>query len=122
MADYQSPFLSREKILENDLAFAIYDAFPVTEGHMLICPRRVFPNYFDATENEVRALWDLVAQARLLLADRLDVTDFNIGINCGAAAGQTIWHAHIHVIPRRGGDVADPRGGVRGVIADKQRY
>lgn len=121
-SDNQSPFLSRERILENELAFGIYDAFPVTEGHMLVCPLRVFPDYFESTELEVAALWALVAQARGYLIDKFGPLDFNIGINCGPAAGQTIWHAHIHVIPRREGDVSDPRGGVRGVIADRQRY
>lgn len=110
------------KILENDLAFAVNDAFPVTPGHMLIIPKRHFASFFEASKDEREALLDLVNDAKLLLDEEERPDGYNIGVNVGKAAGQTIMHVHIHLIPRKLGDVSDPRGGVRGVIPDRRMY
>lgn len=110
-------------INENDLAFAMRDGFPVTEYHTLIIPKRHAETYFDMTREEKEACDELMTQLRSEILD-LDssVTGFNIGMNAGLSAGQTIFHCHIHLIPRRDGDVEQPRGGVRGVIPNKQSY
>ena len=110
-------------IAENDLAFAIRDGFPVTEDHTLVIPKRHAEDYFELTAEELLACDDLLRKLRgdILYADS-GVQGFNIGMNVGAAAGQTIFHCHIHLIPRRSGDVENPRGGVRGVIPKKQSY
>lgn len=107
---------------ENDLGIVLWDAFPVTQGHVLVVPRRHVARIAELSENEQAALWALVMKARTRLDDDLHPDGFNIGVNDGRAAGQTVMHAHIHVIPRRDGDVEDPRGGVRWVISDKARY
>ncbi|MDI3508788.1 MAG: hypothetical protein PWP48_1606 [Clostridiales bacterium] len=100
-------------IMENELAFAIYDNFPVNKGHMLIIPKRHFASCFDATPDEVIAFNDLIKRAKGLLDSRFSPDGYNIGVNIGEAAGQTIFHLHIHVIPRYVGDVENPRGGIR---------
>lgn len=110
-------------IATNESAYAIRDGFPVTEGHTLIIPHRHIENYFGLTENEFQHSNTLLQQLRAeLLAEDPTITGFNIGMNAGASAGQTIFHCHTHLIPRREGDVADPRGGVRGVIPHKRDY
>ena len=113
-----------EKVVaENSLAFLISDGFPVTKGHLLAIPRRHVADYFDLHPPERNAVQRLLDEGRKhLCATHPDVSGFNVGINCGEAAGQTIFHCHVHLIPRRAGDVANPRGGVRGVIAGKQDY
>ena len=105
-------------------AFAkgIWDAFPVTEGHLLVVPHRHIPAWGDLQASEQAAMLDGVSRARALLSERFAPDGFNVGFNEGAAAGQTIPHFHIHVIPRRTGDMADPRGGVRHVIPHKGNY
>ena len=110
-------------IAENKLAFAIRDGFPVTEGHTLVIPKRHAEDYFELTAEELLACDDLLRQIRgdILEADS-GVQGFNIGMNVGAAAGQTIFHCHIHLIPRRSGDVENPRGGVRHLIPGKGDY
>lgn len=110
-------------IAENALAYAIRDGFPVTEGHTLVIPNRHARDYFDLTPEELLACDALLRQIRadILEADAT-VEGFNIGMNVGEVAGQTIFHCHIHLIPRRPGDVEQPRGGVRGVIPKKQQY
>ena len=110
-------------INENDLAFAMRDGFPVTEYHTLIIPKRHAETYFDMTREEKEACDELMTKLRSEILE-LDssVTGFNIGMNAGLSAGQTIFHCHIHLIPRRDGDVEQPRGGVRGVIPNKQSY
>ena len=100
-------------IMDNKLAFAIYDNFPVNQGHVLIMPKRHFSNYFDATHEEVLAFYDLTNKIKKLLDDEFKPSGYNIGINIGEAAGQTIFHLHIHIIPRYTGDVENPRGGIR---------
>lgn len=107
---------------ESEHGLALGDAHPVSEGHTLIVPRRHVAGLFELSD-EVRAdLWMLVARVRAMLARAEAPGGFTIGVNDGEAAGQTVGHAHIHVIPRRSGDVPDPRGGVRWVIPDRAAY
>jgi diadenosine tetraphosphate (Ap4A) HIT family hydrolase/5-methylcytosine-specific restriction endonuclease McrA len=113
----------RQIELENGLAMVLSDAFPVSEGHSLVIPKRHTPDYFDLGTAEIRASQQLIAETRAVLLERdPSIVGFNIGVNCGEAAGQTVMHCHIHVIPRRQGDSANPRGGVRGVIPEKGDY
>lgn len=103
--------------------FAIADCFPVSEGHLLIIPKRHTIDYFSLTEVEKQDVDKLIQMLRTkILENDSAVTGFNIGINCGESAGQTIFHCHIHLIPRREGDTPNPRGGVRGVIPHKMGY
>ena len=113
----------RRIIRVNELAVVLYDQYPVTAYHSLIVPKRHVATYFDLFEPERRAISLLLDELReeILRSDR-QVTGFNVGINCGETAGQTVDHAHVHLIPRRAGDVPDPRGGVRGVIPGKATY
>ena len=119
---FQSPFLDKEKIIQNDVGFVIYDGFPVSKGHCLVVPHRVYSDYFDSTDEEIRGLQKLVAETKKYLDKTYNPDGYNIGINCGEVGGQTVPHVHIHLIPRYRGDVIDPRGGVRGVIPSKQKY
>ena len=109
-------------VLENDLCYARYDKYPVSPGHLLLIPFRHIPTLFDATDDEQAALLALVREAKTLLDGRFHPDGYNVGVNVGAAAGQTVMHLHVHVIPRYAGDVEDPRGGVRGAIPEKRRY
>jgi diadenosine tetraphosphate (Ap4A) HIT family hydrolase len=116
------PFCSLEEDriqLECEFASAFLDAFPVAEGHTLVVPKRHVARMFDLPQGEQAAVWMMVTQVRAKLMAELRPDGFTIGLNDGPAAGQTIMHAHVHVIPRRHGDVADPRGGVRWIIPDK---
>ena len=127
MSQFESPFLGvqvSEWICSNDLAFAIFDGFPVSPGHVLVTTRRVVENWFDATDAEQSAMMELVKQSKRLLDIRLSPKPdgYNVGFNSGGAAGQTVPHVHIHVIPRYHGDMPDPRGGVRHVIPEKANY
>jgi diadenosine tetraphosphate (Ap4A) HIT family hydrolase len=119
------PFCNPDKsriILANDHAMAIYDGFPVTPGHSLIVPKRHIASFFEATREEQTAMLDLLAETRQLLLKERSPDGFNIGINDGTAAGQTVMHLHIHLIPRYAGDTADPRGGVRWIMPEKAPY
>jgi len=109
-------------VLANDRAVAIRDGFPVSPGHTLIIPRRHVGSFFEVTDEERADLMQLLAQARQGLEQEFHPAGYNIGINDGAAAGQTVPHLHIHLIPRYPGDRPDPRGGVRWVIPDKADY
>ena len=109
-------------IASNNLAVAIYDRFPVSPGHILVIPRRHFADYFDATEEERRAIDQLLQESRAILLREKSPNGFNIGINVGAAAGQTVSHLHVHLIPRYVGDHPQPAGGVRHVIPGKGHY
>ncbi len=109
-------------IAQNEHAFAIRDAFPVSPGHTLIIPKRHVGSFFDAAQEEKLALLALLDEAKAVIDGEYQPASYNIGINDGAAAGQTVPHLHIHLIPRYTGDVEDPRGGVRGVIPAKQKY
>ena len=112
----------QDKILENSKCFAIYDRFPVSKGHLLIIPMRHFPNYFEATKDELAGFNEMVFEAQERLNSLYSPDGYNIGINCGEVAGQTVMHTHVHLIPRYTDDVTDPRGGIRGVIPTKQKY
>lgn len=107
---------------ENELALLIMDGYPVSPGHSLIIPKRHLGSFFDATPPERAALLALLDKAKELVEDEHKPDGYNIGINDGAAAGQTVPHLHIHLIPRYLGDQDDPRGGVRWVIPDKANY
>ena len=109
--------------LANDLACALWDSYPVTRLHALIIPRRHARDYFSLNADELLACDDLLHRVRgLVMADDAAVEGFNIGANVGEAAGQTIFHCHFHLIPRRRGDMEDPRGGVRHLIPGKGAY
>lgn len=119
----QCPFCSdKDIIMENSHAIAIYDKYPVNPGHMLIIPKRHFNDYFDATDDEKKAIWALVDKCKRFLDDKYHPDGYNVGINAGAAAGQTVMHLHVHLIPRYEGDMDNPAGGVRGVIPEKRMY
>jgi diadenosine tetraphosphate (Ap4A) HIT family hydrolase len=109
-------------VAENALAQAVLDTYPVAPGHTLIVPRRHARTIWDLTEEEYAACFALVRAAKAIIAGRHRPDGFNVGVNCEQAGGQSVWHAHIHLIPRYKGDVPDPRGGVRNVIPHKAHY
>jgi diadenosine tetraphosphate (Ap4A) HIT family hydrolase len=109
-------------VAENSLAVAFLDAFPLNAGHCLLIPRRHEPDFLALTGEEQAAIWALVTPVCRHIDAGAMPDGYNIGINVGAAAGQTVNHAHLHVIPRHEGDVADPRGGIRCVIPERARY
>jgi diadenosine tetraphosphate (Ap4A) HIT family hydrolase/5-methylcytosine-specific restriction endonuclease McrA len=114
----------RERIIdENALAYVIRDGYPVTQYHSLFIPKRHIADYFDLTQAELNAINQLIKGQKKLL-DELDTTidGYNVGMNCGESAGQTVFHCHIHLIPRRTGDVENPRGGIRHTITNKGNY
>ena len=112
-----------EKILiDRPLAFAKHDGYPVSKGHTLIIPRRHVASFFETTEDERLAMMRLLDEVKGMLDREHKPDGYNIGINNGAAAGQTVMHLHIHLIPRYNGDRADPRGGVRWIIPEKAAY
>jgi len=111
-----------EPVLRNDLAYALYDRYPVNPGHLLILSRRHVPTWFEASPEEKSALLSLVEEGKRMLDNHRAPDGYNIGINVGAVAGQTVMHLHVHLIPRFRGDVENPRGGVRGVVPARQSY
>jgi diadenosine tetraphosphate (Ap4A) HIT family hydrolase len=112
-----------EVIDENELCLALTDNYPVTEGHCLIIPRRHARTYFDMNADEVLAATQLLHRARERIQQQdAKVTGFNIGMNSGKSAGQSVFHAHIHLIPRRDGDQENPHGGVRKIFPEKANY
>jgi diadenosine tetraphosphate (Ap4A) HIT family hydrolase len=108
---------------ENDLAYASYDSYPVSNHHCLIIPKRHINDYFDLTKNELIACDELIKiiKNEVVVKDQ-SVKGFNLGTNIGKVSGQSIFHCHFHLIPRREGDVENPQGGVRSVIPKKQHY
>lgn len=118
------PFCStdRKMIFETAMSFAILDGFPVSDGHTLIIPKRHTPGFFELSEEEQADCIRLLNKVKVYLEEKYSPDAFNVGINVGEAAGQTVPHVHIHLIPRYAGDVPEPRGGVRGVIPDKRMY
>jgi len=102
-------------LFENELAFAIYDKYPVSKGHVLVIPKRHFPNYFNATKEEIVAMNEITHVVKDYLDEHYEPHGYNVGVNVHEAAGQTIFHMHIHIIPRHIGDVEDPRGGIRNI-------
>ena len=114
---------SRSSILfENEYAYVKEDAYPVSKGHLLIISKRHVKDWFSLTAAEQNAVNELLCRAKRYLDETYHPDGFNAGINCGTAAGQTIFHVHMHLIPRYAGDAENPRGGVRGVISAKQDY
>ena len=108
---------------ENQLGYSSIDGYPVSEFHSLIVPKRHVVSYFELTSEEIQACNELILKTKeKILKQDSSVKGFNIGTNAGKVAGQSIMHCHIHLIPRREGDVEDPQGGVRSVIAKKQHY
>jgi diadenosine tetraphosphate (Ap4A) HIT family hydrolase len=120
-----SPFLQippAQWVASNALAFAVRDAFPVSAGHTLVVTRRLVATWFDATRDEQIAIIELVDQIKQQLDAELRPDGYNIGVNVGVAAGQSVMHLHLHVIPRYAGDVENARGGVRHVIPWRGHY
>ena len=112
-----------ERAHENDLAYASYDSYPVSEHHCLIIPKRHIKDYFDLSNDELIACNDLIKVVKKEITNKdPSVKGFNLGTNIGVVSGQSIFHCHFHLIPRREGDVDNPQGGVRSVIPNKQHY
>jgi len=115
--------MAPDKIIsQNAHTFTVRDTLPVSPGHTLIVPKRHIAGIFEGEPDEVAALWDALQQARTRLLREFSPDGFNIGINDGLAAGQTILHLHIHIIPRYKGDMPDPRGGIRWIFPEKAVY
>ncbi|MBO7718457.1 HIT family protein [Candidatus Saccharibacteria bacterium] len=112
----------KDFFLENDLAIARFDNFPVNEGHLEVIPKRHIKDWWEATPEERVAIFNLIDEAKNVVDEKYHPDAYNIGMNLGEAAGQSIMHLHVHLIPRYKGDVPNPRGGVRGVIPQKQNY
>lgn len=108
--------------LENEYAIARYDDFPVNKGHLEVITKRHIKDWWETTPEEKLAIFELLDKAKEIIESKYNPDGYNIGMNLGESAGQTLMHLHVHLIPRYVGDVADPRGGVRGVIPDKKNY
>ena len=111
-----------EMLYKDDYFFIIRDRYPVSEGHLLIIGSRSCSDYFDLSEEEKNALTNAIIKAKYIIEKEFEPDGYNIGMNCGEAAGQTIFHFHCHVIPRYKGDMRDPRGGVRHCVEGKGYY
>jgi diadenosine tetraphosphate (Ap4A) HIT family hydrolase len=109
-------------ISHNELAYARWDGFPVSKGHALVIPRRHVASYFELSNDEVDSLFQLSKKVKMIIDEKYKPDSYNLGVNNGLEAGQTIPHCHIHVIPRYSGDVENPRGGVRHIIPGKGNY
>ncbi len=109
-------------IIENELFYSAWDNFAVSPGHALIIPKRHIDSFFDLSEKEILQFYDLLLKVKIRISKTHKPDAFNVGINDGIAAGRTIQHLHIHVIPRYNGDVENPRGGVRHIIPCKGFY
>ena len=123
------PFCNIEKttdksriVYQDDTWIAIYDNYPVSEGHVLLIPKRHVETFFNLNMIELGSLGVTIGIIKMILDKKFHPDGYNIGTNCGEAAGQTVMHCHIHIIPRYKGDMENPRGGVRGVIPEKQKY
>ena len=124
--DNNCPFCKAESerdiIASSSLSVAFFDGFPVSPGHALIIPKRHVSSFFDLSQEERQDLLNLADSVKQIVEERYHPDGYNIGVNVGEAAGQSIFHVHMHLIPRYQGDVPNPRGGVRGVIPTKQNY
>ena len=109
----------KDYVLENELAYAVFDVMPVNPGHLLIIPKRHVQNYFDITPEEELAMHDLLHKGKKLIDEKYSPDGYNFGVNCNECAGQTVMHVHMHLIPRYKGDTKFVHGGVRGVIPVK---
>ena len=114
--------LNRSILAETKLSLACLDSFPVSKGHTLVIPKRHVVSLWEMTTEEYTDAFALVRQVKDVLQEQFHPQGFNVGVNCGQAAGQTVFHAHIHLIPRYTGDVSNPRGGVRNIIPGKGNY
>jgi len=112
----------RSILAETKLSCAFFDSFPVTKGHSLVIPKRHVATIWEMTTDEYRDAFGVVRWVKDLLQKEFEPQGFNIGVNCGEVAGQTVFHAHIHIIPRFAGDVPNPRGGVRNIVPGKGNY
>lgn len=126
MNDKPCPFCNIAAISivdESDTCLVIRDGYPVTHLHTLIVTKQHVASYFDLNDEQLKDVnFHIENERKAILNEDPTVTGFNIGINCGEDAGQTVMHCHVHIIPRRRGDTPNPRGGVRGVIPGKQSY
>lgn len=113
-----------DRVINSDLVLGFFDRYPVSPGHLLLVPCRHVETWFDATKEEQTALMNAIDDAVRLIEPRLDrkPDGYNVGFNAGEAAGQTVMHLHLHVIPRFDGDIDDPRGGIRGAIPSRRIY
>jgi diadenosine tetraphosphate (Ap4A) HIT family hydrolase len=119
----ECPFCdSTDSVIKGKLLYARYDNYPVSEGHTLIIPYRHISDYFESSQDEKIEIIEMINKVKKMLDDKHSPDGYNIGINSGKAAGQSVMHLHVHMIPRYVGDMDDPKGGVRGVIPDKQKY
>ena len=114
--------LDRPILIESELSRAFFDSFPVSMGHTLIVPQRHVVSIWEMTAEEYADAFDLIRQVKDILLIKFRPQGFNVGVNCGESAGQSVWHAHIHIIPRYTGDVPNPRGGVRNIVPGKGNY
>ena len=115
--------IDKSRIIYQDSTWiAMLDGYPVSEGHTLLIPKRHCETYFDLNFLELESLGVTIGIVKRLLDTKYHPNGYNVGVNCGEDAGQTIMHCHIHIIPRYNGDCENPRGGVRGVIPEKQHY
>lgn len=115
--------IEKERVLfETTQWIAIYDKYPVSKGHVLLIPKEHRETFFDLSSSLLESLKFRINDVKNILDAKFHPSGYNIGVNCGEAAGQTVMHCHIHIIPRYNGDCEDPRGGVRGVIQSKQKY
>lgn len=108
--------------LENELAIARLDDFPINKGHLEVIPKRHVKDWWETTLDERIAIFNLLDQAKKIIDEKYNPDGYNIGMNLGEKAGQSVMHLHVHLIPRYDGDVKNPRGGVRGIIPEKQNY
>jgi diadenosine tetraphosphate (Ap4A) HIT family hydrolase len=115
--------INKDRIVyQDDTWIAIYDNYPVSQGHVLLIPKRHVETFFNLNMIEFGSLGVTIGIIKMILDKKFHPDGYNIGANCGEAAGQTVMHCHIHIIPRYKGDMENPRGGVRGVIPEKQKY
>ena len=111
-----------KRIIDNRYFYSMYDYNPVSRGHCLIVPKRHIESFFELEKHELESMYELIKETRELIKKKYNPDGFNIGVNNGKAAGQTVFHLHIHLIPRYNGDVENPVGGVRNVIPEKGDY
>jgi diadenosine tetraphosphate (Ap4A) HIT family hydrolase len=112
----------RPLLAQSKQSSAFLDSFPVANGHVLVIPKRHVATIWDLTTKEFADAFDLVRQVKDILQNKYRPAGFNVGVNCGEAAGQSVSHAHIHIIPRYAGDLANPRGGIRNIIPGRGNY
>lgn len=113
---------NKEQLLQNKLAIAYLDEFPVSKGHILIISKRHASTFFDLTKEEQISLITLLNECKEYIDNKYNPDGYNVGLNCGEFAGQSVMHVHMHLIPRYKGDVSNPRGGIRGIIPNKKNY